>query len=73
MSTALEKLKSMTKVVADTGDFEAMDKFKPEVSIYDYFYGHDLKRKIFSKFEENLFHSLNFTLSWLIQKPHMIS
>ena len=30
MSTALEKLKSMTKVVADTGDFEAMDKFKPE-------------------------------------------
>jgi len=30
MSTALEQLKSMTKVVADTGDFEAMDKFKPE-------------------------------------------
>jgi len=28
--SALEQLKTYTKVVADTGDFEAIDKFKPE-------------------------------------------
>ena len=30
--SALEQLKSFTKVVADTGDFAAIDKFKPLVS-----------------------------------------
>ena len=34
MATALEQLKAHTKVVADTGDFEAMTKFKPEVSSF---------------------------------------
>ena len=29
--SALEQLKGFTKVVADTGDFEAMAKFQPEV------------------------------------------
>ena len=29
--SALEQLKALTKVVADTGDFAAMEKFKPEV------------------------------------------
>lgn len=28
--SALEQLKAVTKVVADTGDFSAMEKFKPE-------------------------------------------
>ena len=32
--SALEQLKTYTKVVADTGDFEAIDKFKPEVCIF---------------------------------------
>ena len=31
--SALEQLKGFTKVVADTGDFEAMAKFQPEVCI----------------------------------------
>ena len=29
--SALDQLKTLTKVVADTGDFAAMEKFKPEV------------------------------------------
>jgi hypothetical protein len=29
--TSLEQLKNLTKVVADTGDFAAMEKFKPQV------------------------------------------
>ena len=28
--TSLEKLKALTTVVADTGDFEAMKKFQPQ-------------------------------------------
>ncbi len=31
MASSLEQLKQLTKVVADTGDFAAMEKFKPEV------------------------------------------
>ena len=33
MATQLEQLKAHTKVVADTGDFASMTKFKPEVSL----------------------------------------
>lgn len=32
MSTSLESLKKLTTVVADTGDFEAMRKFQPQVN-----------------------------------------
>src|SRR5208282_4277982 len=32
MATLLESLRGMTKVVADSGDFEAILKFKPEDS-----------------------------------------
>ena len=32
--SALEQLKALTKVVADTGDFSAMEKFKPEVCLF---------------------------------------
>ncbi|MGO2131015.1 MAG: transaldolase family protein, partial [Pseudoalteromonas prydzensis] len=30
MSSQLEQLKTMTTVVADTGDFEAIDQYKPQ-------------------------------------------
>ena len=33
MSNALEELKKHTLVVADTGDFAAMEKFKPQVGV----------------------------------------
>ena len=56
--SALEQLKGFTKVVADTGDFEAMAKFQPEVC--------STVPKILTICFKNLSKVRQFSLIWMI-------